>query len=333
MALTIKELKHDNYERVVEFSDDCFHCFIAIHNTKLGRALGGCRIKPYNHVSEALTDVLRLAKGMTYKSSLAGLNLGGGKCVVMAEKATRDIMLKVGEAVNHFDGLYITAEDVGTTLPDIQTVAEISPHVVHLDGSSNTALGVLSCMKAAIKHHHVYGDSLKGVPIWIQGLGKVGYDLLSRLFIETGSELNGYVSDLRPEIVQKAMDEFYVREITDADKRFMAIYAPCAMGQVINSENINRIQYSIICGSANNQLLHDEYADVLQRKAVLYCPDYLVNAGGVITAAGEIANWTADEVVAKCEGLGDRLIEVFELADDKITPLAAANKLAENRWA
>lgn len=335
MALTITELKHDGYERVVEFSDNDFLCYIAIHDTRLGRALGGCRIKSYATKDDALVDVLRLAKGMTYKSSLAGLNLGGGKCVVMAEKATREIMLKVGEAVNHFDGLYITAEDVGTTLSDIQTIAEISPHVVHLDGSSNTAIGVLSCMKAAVKYHGVYGDSLKGIPIWIQGLGKVGYDLAQRLgtLAALPVYLNLFVSDLRPAPVQKICAEFGAREITESDKRFIAIYSPCAMGQVINSDNINKVQYSIICGSANNQLLHDEYAEVLQRKAVLYCPDYLVNAGGVITAAGEIANWTATDVKSKCENLGNRLIEVFNLAtEDMTTPLAAANKLAESRF-
>ncbi len=335
MPLTITEQPVDGYERVVSFSDDDFQAYIAVHNTALGPALGGCRIKSYASKDDALTDVLRLAKGMTYKSSLAGLNLGGGKCVVMAEKATREIMLKVGEAVNYLNGLYITAEDVGTTLPDIQVVGEVSPHIVHLDGSSNTALGVLSCMMAAVKYHGEYGDTLNGVPIWIQGLGKVGMDLAMRL--GTLDDLQLYVSDLRPDVVKHACDTLGAREITEADKRFIAIYAPCAMGQIVNDTNLNTTRYSIICGSANNQLVHDEYAKVLQDNGVLYCPDYLVNAGGVITADGEIEKWTDEKVIEHCSNLGDQLLKCFEMADEgvmgqKITPLAAANMLAEARF-
>ena len=338
MTLTVTEEKINGYERVVSFSDDSFQCYIAVHNTKLGQALGGCRIKPYASKDDALTDVLRLSKGMTYKSSLAGLKLGGGKCVVNAKCSTRDIMLKVGEAVNYLNGLYITAEDVGTTLPDIQIVGEVSPYVVHLDGSSNTALGVLSCMKAAFTKYSPthYPTDLVGIPIWVQGLGKVGYDLVKRLGKHVSdlgydyiSGLNLFVSDLHPEMVKEAEITFRSREIIEADKRFIVVYSPCAMGQVINSENINTVRYSIICGSANNQLVHDEYAEILQKNGVIYCPDYLVNSGGVITAAGEIEGWSDDEVINRCEAIGDVLTNVFEMADrQKITPLEAANQLA-----
>ena len=152
MVLNITHEHHDDYEQVVGFSDDDFQCYIAVHNTKLGPAFGGCRIIPYASKDDALLDVLRLSKGMTYKNSIAGLNYGGGKAVVIADKPTREMMLKVGEAVNYFNGTYITAEDVGTRLIDVQTVAEVSKYVVHDDGSCYTAIGVLACMKAALNY-------------------------------------------------------------------------------------------------------------------------------------------------------------------------------------
>jgi leucine dehydrogenase len=335
MALKITHEAQKGYERVVSFTDDSgFQCFIAVHNTVLGKALGGCRIKPYASSDEALIDVMRLSKGMTYKSSLAGLNFGGGKCVVNAERATREIMLKVGECVEYFDGLYVTAEDVGTTLDDIRIVGEVTPHIVHLDGSSMTARGVLACMQAAVKWQGYWGDDLDGMAIWVQGLGKVGMDLVKRLVaLEPGPGLNLYVNDLRPEMVAEA-EQLGAREVSDNDKRFMAIYAPCAMGQVINADNVNTVRYSIICGSANNQLTHDEYAEVLQTRDVMYVPDFLANAGGVINAAYEIGQ-EFDQ--AKCEEhtdcLGEILVSVFDQARrEKITPLAMALRRAEERF-
>lgn len=332
MTLTISEQKHDGYERIVEFSDDTdFRCFIAIHNTRLGPSLGGCRLKPYASTGDALLDVMRLSKGMTYKSSLAGLFYGGGKCVVMAEKATREVMLKVGEAVNHFDGLYVTAEDVGTTLADIETVAEVSPHTVHLDGSAMTARGVLACMQAAVKWQGHWGDSLSGIPIWVQGLGKVGMDLAKRLL--TLDVPNIHVTDLRNENVREAIDHG-ARELTEKERKFIAVYSPCAMGQVITPVNAEVVNYSIICGSANNQLLTDDLAKVLQRRDVLYAPDFLVNAGGVINAAYEIGQtFDQDKCEIHTDNLGEVLINIFDLAkSDGVTPLRAAMTFAEARF-
>ena len=324
--LQIEHLPHDDYEQVVHFSDDEFHCFIALHSTKLGPALGGCRLKPYASEADALLDVLRLAKGMTYKSSLAGLSLGGGKCVVMAEKATRDIMLKVGDAVNYFKGDYCTAEDVGTTLDDINVVAETTGHVVHLDGSPNTARSVFAAMQAAAEYLGQW-DNLDGVPIWIQGLGKVGRDLAMRLH----GHNNLYVSDLRPDVVAQAVAAG-AHEITESDRKFIAIYAPCALGQVIHPGNVHGLTYSIICGAANNQLVDESYADILHHNHVLWCPDYLVNAGGVITAAGEIEGWSEEEVAERCDAVGIVMTNVLNLAEaSKVSPLAMANTLAELR--
>jgi leucine dehydrogenase len=331
MTLKISELVRDGYERVVSFSDDSgFQAYIAIHSTILGPALGGCRIKSYASTDDALTDVLLLSKGMTYKSSIAGLNFGGGKCVVMAEKATREIMLKVGEAVEYFNGLYVTAEDVGTTLADIQTAAEVTDYTVHLDGSSMTARGVLACMKTAVKFHGGWGEELNGLPIWVQGLGKVGMDLAERIAAHIPDHLNLMVSDLRPEAVTQA-EAMGARELTEGDKRFVAIYAPCAMGQVINADNVNKVNYSIICGSANNQLLHDDYAEVLRQRDVLYCPEFLVNAGGIINASYEFER---DFDQQKCEEhtdyLSEVLLKVLTMAkDDNTTPLKIAMQLAE----
>lgn len=331
--MLISEEAHDGFEQVVSFSDADFQCYIAIHSTVLGTALGGCRIRPYASAADAMADAMRLAEGMTYKSSLAGLDFGGGKCVVVAEKATREIMLKVGEAVNYLGGRYITAEDVGTHLTDVQTVAEVCPHTVHLDGSAMTARGVLACMKAAVRYHGQWGDQLHGIPIWVQGLGKVGMDLAARICQLIPDDLNLAVSDLRADLVGMA-EAMGARGMTEAEKRFVAIYAPCAMGHVITAENVGTVNYSIICGSANNQLVSDGYADILHQRDVLYVPDFLANAGGVINAAYEVGR---EFDLAACEEhtdyLGEVLTNVLAVARaEGCTPLAVAKRMAEERF-
>ena len=331
--MLISEEKHEGFEQVVSFSDADFKCFISVHNTALGTAIGGCRIRPYASRDDAIADVMRLSKGMTYKSSLAGLDFGGGKCVVIADKATREIMLKVGEAVNYFSGRYITAEDVGTHLTDIQTVSEVCPYTVHLDGSAMTARGVLACMKAAVRFQGQWGNDLNGIPIWVQGLGKVGMDLVERICQFIPDDLNLMVNDLQADLVTRA-EALGARALTESDKRFVAIYSPCAMGHVINEDNVNVVNYSIICGSANNQLSHDEYAEVLHKRDVLYVPDFLANAGGVISAAYEVGR---EFDLALCEEhtdyLGEVLTDILTIAKDKhLTPLAIAKQMAEERF-
>lgn len=328
MALQIDRLACDGYEQVVHFSDDTFQCFIALHNTKLGPAIGGCRLKPYHSTSDALQDVLQLSQGMTYKSSLAGLDFGGGKCVVVAERPTRDVLLKVGEAVNYFGGDYITAEDVGTTLSDTAVIGEITPYVAHLDGSAMTARGVLACILAATTYLGEW-DGIDGVPIWIQGLGKVGMDLAKRLH----GHSNLYVSDLLTARLDEAVAEG-AHPLTAIDQKFIAIYAPCAMGQVVNASNVADLTYTIICGSANNQLGDESYAEMLRRRSVLYVPDFLANAGGVINAAFEMCS-PYDETLceAATDLLGTLLTEVLERADrENKTPLAVAKSIAESRF-
>jgi phenylalanine dehydrogenase len=325
MTLKINYEKHSGYEMIVYFSDDDFYGYIAIHDTNLGPALGGCRIKPYISKNEALEDALRLSKGMTYKSSAAGLFLGGGKAVISAEKPTRDMMLKFGEVVNSLNGTYITAEDIGTTLEDILIVAEVSPYTVHKDGSVLTAKGVISCLKATLKYLNKSDDSLFISPLWVQGLGKVGYSVVEQLVDIAKSKNilpNIYVSDIKSELVAKAISNFGVKEYND--KIQIEIYVPCAMGQIITIENAATISYKIICGAANNQLADNNCAHILKNNGVLYCPDYIVNAGGVISAASEI--YTTIDADEHVNILGEKLINVFKIADySNITPLQAAD--------
>jgi leucine dehydrogenase len=267
---------------------------------------------------------------MTYKSSLAGVNLGGGKMVVMADRATREIMLKVGDVVNHFNGNYITAEDVGTTLDDILIAREVTPHTITRDGSLLTARGVLSAMLTATLFQGQWGDSLDGVPIWVQGLGKVGMPLA--LLLSKLDSPNLYVSDLRPELVAQACAAG-AYEIGETDKKFMAIYAPCALGPVINAGNVRSVPYTIVCGAANNQLADDSYAEILHQQGILYCPDWLVNAGGVIGAACEIGQeYDQTKAEEMTDDIGQTLFNVLRMAKAaNTTPLQMALTLAEAR--
>ena len=334
MALKIFHHKQNEYEKVIEFSDDTgFICYIAIHNTNLGPGLGGCRVKSYPTNEEALADCLRLAKGMTYKSSLAGLNFGGAKCVINAPKATRDNMLKVGEAIEYFKGHYISAEDIGTTLSHVQIMREVTQHTAQLDGSSMTARGVLACMKAAVKYKQWDFDDLY---IWIQGLGKVGMDLVKRLNDEEMAQdilLKLCVSDIRKNAVDEAKTNFDAVEYNEKIHT-IDIYAPCAMGQVINADNIDTVRYGIICGSANNQLVEESYGEILKANNVLYCPDWLVNAGGVINASCEIGRpFDQKECEDMTDALGNRLTEVLITSDkENKTPLYIAMRMAESRF-
>jgi len=322
---------HPNYEQIATFHDDDFHCIVAIHSTRLGPAFGGCRLKPYLTHADAMVDVLRLAKAMTYKCSLADLNFGGGKMVVIADHPTRDILLKIGEVLNQFAGSFITGEDIGTTPDDIAVVNEVTPYVARIDGSAMTARGVLSAMLAAALYHKEWGDSLDGVAIWVQGLGKVGMPLTYML--SQHDHPNIYVSDLRTDLVSQACSLPGVYSLTENDKKFISIYAPCAMGQVVHPGNVHTLRHSIICGAANNQLLDDSYAEVLYKNDVLYVPDWLANAGGVIVGACE-ADGPYDKTRAETmtDDIGQRLIRVLEMADKEgIPPLHAAKRLAEVR--
>ena len=330
MMLKLEEITATGYERVVVFRDDYgFFCCIAVHSTKLGPALGGCRIFPYKSEEAALIDALRLSQGMTYKASLAGLKLGGGKCTVLADYPTPALMHQIGDAIQYLDGLYVSAEDVGTTVADMRIAAEKTSHIASLGASGDpspwTALGVMTCIRAALDY-----TGLRLSSVWIEGLGKVGWDLARRLH-SVGAEL--YVSDLRPELIAKAAEQFSAKQFTENVADNITLYAPCAMGQVVSARNVCNIRFPIICGAANNQLIQDNYAEILQRNSVLYVPDYLANSGGVINVAAEIGQiYDRRDVETRVGFLGEKLSDVLKIAEsESITPLAAANMLAEAR--
>ena len=326
-----EQVEVEGYENVYRYIDEGFHAFIAIHSTRLGPALGGCRIHQYNTDDDALTDALRLSKGMTLKNSAAGLWYGGGKCVVNAPAATRDIMLKVGEIVEELGGTYITGEDVGTTVADITIASEKTAHVLSLgaagDPSPWTALGVFECIKAVRKLQYLSNTKLN---VWVQGLGKVGWDLAHRL---SNHGYHVYVSDIIDDRVRDAQEQFGARRyIAENDAFDIDIYAPCALGGVINADNVNSIVFPIICGSANNQLADDSLAEVLNERDILYCPDYIVNAGGVIAAAAELTGYEFNKVLDDVTARGEVLLNTIRIGETAgKSPLWGAEFLAHLR--
>ncbi len=311
---------------------------IAIHNTTLGPALGGTRFWNYQTDGEAVEDALRLARGMTYKSALAGLNLGGGKSVIIGDPNTRDremIFRAHGRAVESLAGRYITAEDVGTSPADMDFVHMETDHVVGLMGKSGdpspvTAYGVYQGMKAAALHK--YGDdSLAGKHVTVQGVGHVGYFLCQDL-AEEGAQLT--VTDIDQEKVDRVVKEFGAKAVApeeiygvDAD-----IFAPCALGAIINDDTLQVFKVDIIVGGANNQLLEPRHAKAVEEKGILYGPDYLVNAGGLINVYAEIENWPAERSLRKAGEIHNTLIRILELAEaEGITSAEASDKVAEQR--
>ena len=313
---------------------------IAIHDTTLGPALGGCRFWNYENEEEALVDVLRLSLGMTYKAAVAGLNLGGGKSVIIGNPdmagPRREMVFRAhGRAVETLKGRYITAEDVGTSVEDMDYVYMETEHVVGIAGRSGdpspvTAYGTYRGMKACALER--YGEeSLKGKLVAVQGVGHVGYYLCENLAGE-GAKL--VVTDISDDKVERVVDDFgaepvKINEIYDVDAD---IFAPCALGAIVNSETIPKLQADIIAGAANNQLATEEDANALQERGILYAPDYVINAGGLINVYSELADWSTDRSKRKAGEIYQTLLEVFELArEEKLTTARAADRIAQRR--
>ncbi len=311
---------------------------IAIHDTTLGPALGGTRFWDYDTDGEAIEDALRLARGMTYKSALAGLNLGGGKSVIVGDPNTRDremIFRAHGRAVESLAGRYITAEDVGTSPADMDFVHMETDHVVGLMGKSGdpspvTAFGVYQAMKAAALYK--YGsDSLEGKHVTVQGVGHVGYFLCQDL-AEEGARLT--VTDIDEEKVKVVGDEFGATavkpdEIYAVDAH---IFAPCALGAILNDDTLEVLDVDIVVGGANNQLAEPRHAKEVEDRGILYGPDYLVNAGGLINVYAEIEGWPSERSLRKAGEIYHTLIRILELAgEEKITSAEAADRVAEQR--
>lgn len=334
-------LERDGFEQVV-FCNDVetgLKAIIAIHDTTLGPALGGVRMWNYNSEEEALRDVLRLAKGMTYKNAAAGLNLGGGKAVIIGDPKkdkSEALFRSFGRFVETLNGRYITAEDVGTFEEDMDYIHMETEYVTGTsrkgagDPSPVTALGIYYGMKQAAKE--AFGsDSLKGLTIAVQGVGQVAYHLCKHLH-EEGAEL--IVTDINEEAVERAVKEFAATsvkpdEIYDVD---CDIFSPCALGGIINDETIPRLKAKVIAGSANNQLEKEEHGRILHEKGILYAPDFVINAGGVINVAEELAGYNRQRALNKVKSIYNILETVFEISRQKNIPTsAAANELAEKR--
>ncbi|HEX3927098.1 MAG TPA: Glu/Leu/Phe/Val dehydrogenase dimerization domain-containing protein [Gemmatimonadales bacterium] len=311
---------------------------IAIHDTTLGPALGGTRVWPYASTEEALRDVLRLSRGMTYKSAVAGLNLGGGKAVIIADpkRADRESLFRAhGRFVESLGGRYITAEDVGTSPTDMEFVKRETKHVAGLlnlsgDPSPVTGYGVYMGMKAAAKAK--WGkDSLAGKTVAVQGAGKVAYYLMKHLRDEGASML---VSDIDQDKVKRVVDELGAQAVT-ADAIYDAkadIFAPCALGAIINDDTLKRLKVQIIAGGANNQLAETRHGVELEAQGIMYAPDYVINGGGVINVYGELQSWTMDRAKRKAQEIYDTILRVFAIAQrDKIPSFEAADRLAEER--
>lgn len=347
----------DAHEQVVHFNDTALglDAIIAVHNTHLGPSLGGCRIYPYAHFEDALYDVLRLSRGMTYKSALAGLPLGGGKAVIIGDPRSiksHDFMARFGEAVESMGGSYITAEDVGSSEEDMISISSTTTYVAGLpqtdpasDGvagnpSPVTAYGVYCGLKACVKH--VFGSSdLKGRKVAIQGLGAVGYALAQYL---TKEEARIFVADIHPAVLERAKSEFgSLLTIGDASSIHtldVDIFAPCALGAGLNDRTIPEIKAKIIGGAANNQLAEAHHDRLLVERGILYAPDYAINSGGITSVGYEYFDRTGrnpypypltrTRMNDHVEGIAKTLEKIFSLAKSEgIGTGAAANQLAE----
>lgn len=314
---------------------------IAIHDTTLGPALGGCRLFPYKSEEEALTDVLRLSRGMTYKAAAAGLNLGGGKAVIIADpkKDKSEALFRVfGRFVESLNGRYITAEDVNTSVHDMEYIFMETKYVTGVapahggsgDPSPVTAFGVFRGMQASAKA--AFGDeSLTGKRIAVQGLGNVGSHLVEHLAKANAKII---VTDVDQEKCRRMTETFGV-EVVPHEKIYDVpcdIFAPCAMGAVINNETLPRLKCRIVCGGANNQLKEDRHGVELQQKGILYAPDYVVNAGGLINVYVEMEGYVRERALRMAQNIYDTVERVYKIAAElKIPTYVAADRLAEER--
>lgn len=336
-----KKLEHDDFEQVVFCQDKAsgLKGIIAIHDTTLGPALGGTRMWNYDSEEAAIEDVLRLAKGMTYKNAAAGLNLGGGKAVIIGD-ASKDkseaLFRAFGRYVESLNGRYITAEDVGTTEQDMDYIHMETEYVTGTsdggvgDPSPVTSLGIYYGMKAAAKH--AFGtDNLAGKTVAVQGVGQVAYHLCEYLHKE-GAKL--IVTDINETAVARAVNDFGAKAVAPNEIYGVEcdVYSPCALGGTINDETIGQLKAKVIAGSANNQLLANEHGDLLHEKGIIYAPDYVINSGGVINVADELTGYNRDRVMNKVKGIYDILLDVFAISEQEDIPTyLAADRKAEQR--
>lgn len=339
----------DNHEHLSFFCDPetGLKAIVAIHNTSRGPALGGCRMYPYASDEEALRDVLRLSRGMTYKSALANLDLGGGKSVIIGDprkQKTEALMEAMGRHLESLGGQYIAAEDSGTSVPDLKIMGRHTGHVAGIasrtgfdgnpsngDPSPATAYGTFIGLKAAVKHQ-LGQDNLSGLKVAIQGIGNVGFRLAKHLK-DAGADL--WVYDIHEENMKRAVDLLGARPAAAEDILSLPVdvVAPCAMGAVLNDASIPQLKARIVAGAANNLLERPEHDAMLRDRGILYAPDFAINAGGIIDVFYERTGATPEKVRAHVDTIGDTLTEIFNRADSSGRPTGEiANELAEERF-
>jgi leucine dehydrogenase len=335
-------LAEHRHEQISLFQEpSCgYRGIIAIHDTTLGPALGGTRFWNYASDREAVIDALRLARGMTYKAAVAGLNLGGGKSVILGDNRTtrRETIFRAhGRHVECLGGRYITAEDVGTSPGDMEYIRAETRFVVGLLGKSGdpspvTAYGVYRGMKACARHR--WGsDSLTGKTVAVQGLGHVGHSLCELLHTE-GAKL--VATDIDAARVKRVTDEFGARAVAPDDiyDSRAEVFAPCALGGIVNDTTLPRLTFEIVAGGANNQLAEERHGDELERRGITYAPDYVINGGGLINVNAELNGWSMERARNKAGEIYETILRVFEIAhDERIPSYRAADRLAEQRIA
>jgi leucine dehydrogenase len=341
----LDQMQQMGHEQVVFCSDPQtgLNAIIAIHNTVLGPSLGGTRLWNYNSHADALTDALRLSRGMTYKSAISGLNLGGGKAVLIGDAAklkSEAYWRRYGKFVNSLNGKYITAEDVNTSSADMEFIGMETEFVTgkpdYMGGSGDpsplTAYGVYVGMKASAKK--AWGnDSLSGKKILVQGAGNVGQYLMGYLVKEGAKVL---VCDINEAKLKTAKEKYPAIEVIPNENIFdreMDIYAPCALGATVNTESINKMKCPVIAGAANNQLADENiHGPMLVEKGIIYAPDFLINAGGIINIAIELDGYNYDRAINTVGKIYNRTLEIFDLAEkEKVHTQLAAMHMAEKR--
>jgi len=330
----------DDHESVVfcRSAEAGLTAVIAIHSTTLGPAAGGCRMYPYDSIDDALTDVLRLSRAMSYKNALADLELGGGKAVVIAdpkEPGKNALLEAFAREVEALGGRYLTAEDIGVGIEDVEVMATVTRHVFGLTSSGDpspfTARGAFQGIRAAV-NHKLGMDSVEGLRVAVQGVGRVGFELC-RLLDDAGAEL--VVTDVDATALLRAVDTFGAEpvgvDVIDGEE--VDVFAPCAMGGVLNDLSVPRLKAVVVAGVANNQLAHDRHGDALHERGVLYAPDYVANAGGMLNASGDIfGSYDEEAVLSRIDGIYDRMLEIFERSRSRnVPPHRVAFELARKK--
>lgn len=334
---TVEEMGHEQV-LYCHGKDPDIKAIIAIHDTSLGPAMGATRMLPYVNEEAALKDALRLSRGMTYKAACANIPVGGGKAVIIAdpEKKTEELFRAYGRFVERLEGRFITGQDVNLTPEDVRTISKETNYVVGVEEKSGgpapiTARGVFLGIKAAVKFH-LQSENVEGLKVAVQGLGNVGRNLCQNLH-ENGAKL--IVTDISPEKTEEVKRTFGAT-IVEPDEIYsqdVDVFSPCALGGILNSQTINSIQARIIAGAANNQLATEViHGQMITEKGILYCPDYVINAGGLINVYNEMIGYNEEKAFQQLYNIYDTLLEIFARAKQQgITTNEASKQLADER--